>query len=147
MLNSDALKAKKEIDYAVSYVFGLIPFETVSEINGALGDAKVSYDIMSANKADMTEMIKKNTLKIWEFPEPTSIQKYISSAAAAKYVNEQIILNNPVYVKDIPQCLKRRRQSIRKTAIRRQPAAVAEAVRSAEAAEPAELPLILNRTP
>ena len=73
VLNSDALKAKKEIDYAVSYVFGLIPFETVSEINGALGDAKVSYDIMSANKADMTEMIK-NTLKIWEFPEPTSIQ-------------------------------------------------------------------------
>lgn len=100
------LESEKEIDYAVSYVFGLIPFETVSEINGALGDAKVSYDIMSANKADMTEMIKKYAENLG-ISGTDEYSKYISSAAAAKYVNEQIILNNPVYVKDISSVFKK----------------------------------------
>ena len=105
-VESGSLESEKEIDYAVSYVFGLIPFETVSEINGALGDAKVSYDIMSANKADMTEMIKKYAENLG-ISGTDEYSKYISSAAAAKYVNEQIILNKPVYVKDISAAFKK----------------------------------------
>ena len=45
--------------------------------------------------------------KSWEFRELTSNFKYISSAGAAKYVNEQIILNKPVYVKDISAAFKK----------------------------------------